>query len=458
MNSLLRPVFLITCLLTRAEAGQIEGIVNHKDEKPISGASVVIEDKASGTKLELRTDQKGHFETYAAAGEYEVTASCPGCEPVTKQAKVAESEIVRLAFLLGPKPNLRARGDGIGAEDPPSPPPPPISKPPALEHSKFSIVRIFYATDRKPGNTALPATFYSGLRGGDELQFGTCEVSIPFVHQEGELEAPSWFRLEFRPDPVRHVILKNVTPESKNQFLDAVRQHVADSPSKDAFVFVHGFNVTFEDAARRTAQIAFDLRFRGAPVMYSWPSRGEIGAYAADEATVDSSARHLRGFLEEFHKQSGATTIHLIAHSMGGRVLTSALETLAMQRNLPKFKQVVLAAPDIDADSFRQLAAALGPAAERITLYASSKDKALAASKVVHREPRAGDTEFGVLVVNGVDTIDASLTDTEFLGHSYFDSILFDLRSLFGKGLPPAQRPKLESHPVSGGLYWLLKP
>ena len=461
MNHLRPTVFVIACLLARVEAGQIEGSVNCPGDKPTAGAVVVVNDKASNTKLQLRTDAKGNFETFATAGEYDVTASSSGCAPVTKQARVLGSETVRLQFLLGPppRPDLRARGEGVGIHDPPSPPPPPpISRATPPEESKFSTVRIFYATDRKPGDTTLPATFYSGMRGGDGLQFGTCEVSIPFLHQEGELEAPSWWRLEYRQDPERHVVLLKVNPESKNQFLDEVRQQVTGSPTKDAFVFVHGFNVTFEDAARRTAQIAFDLRFQGAPVLYSWPSRGKIGAYAADEATVDSSARHLRGFLDEFRKQSGATTIHLIAHSMGGRVLTSALENLPMPEGVPKFKQVVLAAPDIDADSFRQLAAELSSTSERVTLYASSKDRALAASKVVHREPRAGDTEFGVLVVKGVDTIDASLTDTEFLGHSYFESIVFDLRSLFGKGLPPGERPKLESRPVRGGLYWLLRP
>ena len=33
---------------------------------------------------------------------------------------------------------------------------------------------------------------------------------------------------------------------------------------RQAFVFLHGYNVTFEAAAYRTAQIAYDLRFDGA--------------------------------------------------------------------------------------------------------------------------------------------------------------------------------------------------
>ena len=41
---------------------------------------------------------------------------------------------------------------------------------------------------------------------------------------------------------------------------------------KQVFVFVHGFNVSFENALRRTAQIAYDLNFDGAPFLFSWPS------------------------------------------------------------------------------------------------------------------------------------------------------------------------------------------
>src|SRR6266436_2600224 len=58
-----------------------------------------------------------------------------------------------------------------------------------------------------------------------------------------------------------------------------------------------------------------------------------------------------------------AATIHLIAHSMGNRVLVAALHDIALQSQasdaavrLPLFHHVVLTAPDIDADTFRELA------------------------------------------------------------------------------------------------------
>jgi esterase/lipase superfamily enzyme len=45
---------------------------------------------------------------------------------------------------------------------------------------------------------------------------------------------------------------------------------------------VHGFNVSFENALRRTAQIAYDLDFDGAPFLFSWPSRDSLLSYASD--------------------------------------------------------------------------------------------------------------------------------------------------------------------------------
>ena len=58
--------------------------------------------------------------------------------------------------------------------------------------------------------------------------------------------------------------------------------------------------------------------------------------------------------------------------------------------------------------------------AQRITLYASSRDRALQVSRRLHDYPRAGDSGEELTVVEGVETIDASVIDTSLLGHSYF--------------------------------------
>jgi esterase/lipase superfamily enzyme len=228
---------------------------------------------------------------------------------------------------------------------------------------------------------------------------------------------------------------------------------------------VHGFNVSFEDAARRTAQIHYDMRFDGAPVFYSWPANDKfIFTYPADETNIAWSVPHLKQFLLDIVKQSGAKSINLIAHSMGNRGLAAALREidLEMRGESRLFNQVILAAPDIDADEFRMhIAPALQRTAQRLTLYASSHDEALMASQFVHRGPRAGDAGDGLIVVQGIDTIDVTAIDSSLWGHSYYGSsnpVLHDLRTLLSKAIPPGDRSWLSPAQRDGLTYWIFQP
>jgi len=209
--------------------------------------------------------------------------------------------------------------------------------------------------------------------------------------------------------------------------------------------------------------MAYDLGFGGAPILVSWPSNGSVLQYAGDSNNAEWSIGHLKTFLAEIATQSGATNIHLIAHSMGNRVLIGALERLAANPAFamaPKFTHVVLTAPDIDADLFRQLAATIQKTAARVTLYASSNDRALQISKKINGYPRAGDAGPSIVVLPGLDTIDASSVDTDFLGHSYYGdnrSILSDLFNLIRTGSPPESRFGLRAG-VGPEKYWIFAP
>ena len=200
----------------------------------------------------------------------------------------------------------------------------------------------------------------------------------------GELESPSILRLEFHEDPERHVVLLRTTVMASARFYDDLAARVRQSGERSSFLFVHGYNVSFEDAARRTAQLAYDLGFDGPAVFYSWPSRGDAAAYTIDEQTIEWSQANLRAFLEHYTLHSGAQRIYLIAHSMGSRALTRALgAVLAAHPEIRnRLKEVILAAPDIDADVFsRDIAPALARYGSPVTLYASSTDRALAVSR-----------------------------------------------------------------------------
>ena len=64
---------------------------------------------------------------------------------------------------------------------------------------------------------------------------------------------------------------------SYDSFYEDLASWLAKVPVKQAFVFVHGYNVLFEDAVYRTAQLAYDLGFEGAPIFQLAVSRAEIG-------------------------------------------------------------------------------------------------------------------------------------------------------------------------------------
>lgn len=299
---------------------------------------------------------------------------------------------------------------------------------------------------------------YGNDRG--ELELGTCEVSVPKSHEVGKLESPTVLRLEFRQDPERHVVLLGVHPESPSEFYADLRACIDQTASKEAFVFIHGYNVGFESAVRRTAQIAYDLKFEGAPIVYSWPSQEGLLSYTIDETNVVWTVPHLKEFLVDVAERSGAESVHLVAHSMGNRALTSALCELVRERKeqCPQFHQVILTAPDIDADVFRRdIAPAIVGTAQRVTLYASSNDEALMASRTVHGYRRAGESGDHLVVVPGVDTVDVSDVDTSLIGHSYYGSnstVLADLFELMQGSKSPDQRRWLQSMRQGVLKYW----
>jgi esterase/lipase superfamily enzyme len=330
----------------------------------------------------------------------------------------------------------------------------------------FATVRVFYGTNRAPTGEVKPALFYGKGRG--ELQYGYLSVTIPRLHKEAELETqPRWAEYTFVMNEAsmrrQYVLLDQITPLAKEDFTRALRQQIKDSPSKDLFIFVHGFNNTFEDAARRAAQMAYDLDFDGTPVLYSWPSQGSMIAYAADEAAVGISGRKMADFLETVVAQSGAQRIHVLAHSMGNRALIEALQTYLAKRAPDKrqhiFGQIVFTAPDVDRDYFIDAIDSLRGSAERVTLYASGNDHALHYSQFVHGAPRAGTAGDVIVKLAGLDTIDMSAVPADILGHSYFaanSGAINDIFRILWRGDAPPQRCGMKDRKGAGVLtvWW----
>jgi esterase/lipase superfamily enzyme len=266
-------------------------------------------------------------------------------------------------------------------------------------------------------------------------------------------------------DPQKHVTIQEIKTLSKEDLLRLVRERLASSTRfrDHALVFVHGYNTAFDSAIYRTAQIAYDLKFDGATFAYSWPSGGAVASYTYDRESAEAARPYLRQFLELVVKETGATAISLIAHSMGNQPLLEVLKE--MRSSAPPgvmIDQMILAAPDVDADNFANLAASIEGLAKGVTLYAASNDRALIISRNFWQNPRAGDVTAGVpMIVSGVDSIDvtAASTDVFALNHSGYaenNDLLQDIGKLIQNGeRPPEVRlPSLKRISTGKGDYW----
>jgi esterase/lipase superfamily enzyme len=331
--------------------------------------------------------------------------------------------------------------------------PPPSDEPP--QPKDYRVVRIFYATDR-----ARKGKGYSNRREpNDSLHLGTCDVTIPTDRRMGSLESPRWWRLQFTWNPKKHVVLQEISELPEPDFFGRLRSELLNAEQRSILVFIHGYCVSFEDGARRTAQLSYDLGFTGTPMLYSWPSAASFQAYPVDEETINWTKTHLAHFLTDVVCKTQPEMVHIVAHSMGNRALARMLEAFPQRNESSVLNEIVLAAPDIDTGEFLHLAQSIQCTAKRFTLYASSNDKAIQASQLYHQYPRAGDSGSGIVVVSGVDTIDASNVDTSFMGHSYLGderTVISDLYYLLG-GKQPEQRHGLEPRTCSKGSYWAFK-
>jgi esterase/lipase superfamily enzyme len=280
----------------------------------------------------------------------------------------------------------------------------PYARLSAKERSALEVT-IYYATNRKPTGSTEPAKFY-GAEVDGALQYGRALVSVPLTHTPGALELPKLWKLERQSDPNKHFVLKAVAPLDTDVARKEMAEKLAGLGANALLIFVHGYNMGFTEAALRTAQLTYDLKFPGIALLYSWPSANQIRAYWKDEEVARFSEGTFDKLIDDL-SQLAATAVYIVAHSMGSRIVGHALQARVEKGKPTKhLREVLLAAPDISAEIFRRdiapkLAEMLGT---RATIYAASGDMALKASRVVHGFKRVGDTAGGVLTFTGIET------------------------------------------------------
>ena len=323
-------------------------------------------------------------------------------------------------------------------------------------------MRVWYGTNRKPVADSDPSQGFSAER-DQRVHLGQCRVLVPKSHKFGSIGTPwwrRWLRFEFHSDALE---LRRVSAFAPDEFWAKLEESLAADPDvSHVLVFLHGYNTTFEEAAVRAAQLGVDLEIRGAVAFFSWPSTGGVRDYLVDEATVEASEPYITEFLRNIAARAGATRVHVVAHSMGNRALLRSFQRIATTTAATtpiRFGQVILAAPDVDVDTFKNLARVYEDLSSRTTLYVSPSDIAVQASSWLHKYPRVGFSP-PVTIVPGVETVEVPAFNLLNLGHGYFaeaGALLHDMFDLIRRNPHPDDRQRLARHSTGDGSYWVMR-
>jgi esterase/lipase superfamily enzyme len=182
-----------------------------------------------------------------------------------------------------------------------------------------------------------------------------------------------------------------VYEHAAEQVRQDIRQRLTLTSRKVAYVYIHGYNNTFEDGVLVIAELWHFLGRQGVPILYTWPAGyGGLRGYTRDRESGEFTIFHLKQFLRLLASTSELEELHLIAHSRGTDVLISALRELYIEthaagndfRTVYRIKNVVLAAADLDLEvvTQRQAAEYVGLGTERTTIYVSDVDRAIGLS------------------------------------------------------------------------------
>ncbi|MFN8817406.1 MAG: alpha/beta hydrolase [bacterium] len=210
----------------------------------------------------------------------------------------------------------------------------------------------------------------SGVEPGGDLSFGTTDLVIA----DGRY--------------VRSPEQEAVIEASQADLNAQLAEWMAQTDRRDVYLFVHGFNNSFEDSVIRPAGTWHFLGRVGVAACYSWPAGyGGLFGYAYDRESGEYTVFHLKRAIKALARSPHVDRIHIIAHSRGADVATSALRELVIEyaaaeldlRESLKIQTLVLAAPDLDTGVFKQRVLSEGvlAAVGRLVVYFSPEDAAL---------------------------------------------------------------------------------
>lgn len=288
------------------------------------------------------------------------------------------------------------------------------------DFNKTKAIDVFVVTNRQSNLKGFGCSKDRfGIGFSSDLRFGLCQINVPRNHDVGKIE------LAKDDNDSSHDFFKVVGAKSMQQ-QDLIKS--IKSSGRTPLVFVHGFNVRYQEAVLRASQIAYDLKYQGPVILFTWPAGSKDGFF--QEKMMGKiyennllNARATKDIFEKFllDLQKSDMKVNLAVHSMGHQIVLPALNSLGKKSfNKVFINQLILNAPDFDSEKFKTIAKNVKSISKRVTLYCSHNDKAIIASKAFNHNERAGSC----VNVKNIDVINAGLIDdTTFgLGHGYYSS------------------------------------
>ena len=253
--------------------------------------------------------------------------------------------------------------------------------------------RFFFVTNRslEPGPEDLEVRFEAERE--ETLKFGTFDTSIQPTLGLGMIIDPSdWFLNE-------EIQVQDARTLEQQQFVEQLREQVANSPYRSLLVIVHGFRERFPSALRKTAFLAHVLDIDTPALVFDWPGNqgSSLRGYRKARRVATTSGSELAKTLELIVQEVQPERLWLMANSMGGQVVVNAFSLLYENADFSdsqtEIENVMLTAPDVDHEEFnnrfKQEIAAL---ADNVTVYVSSNDRALLISRLINRGRRLGES------------------------------------------------------------------
>lgn len=360
-------------------------------------------------------------------------------------------------------------------------------------------VPLFYFTNRKPSNDA-NIGFLGEADPAGQIHFGIAKVEIPTAKKirarEKWYPALAWEVLQnstlgqATPLPAAPALDKTdvttaISTDTLDGYIDDLRKVVSASHSQKVLVFIHGYNNSFVDGARRAALLAEQFKYPGVPVYLSWPSAGNTvlanssdsifpqSAYEADGTAVSNSCKDFVPVLRKIVQTFKPENVMVVAHSMGNRLLNYMLSTCPTEAPNTDHEialgKAIFASPDVDVGELQAGVARYAGNVGSLTLYAMANDFALRTAENIMQMPqRAGIGGPRLAVIDKVNTVDATTVenqspDNDPLNHSsFFDvpQVKQDLYELLRwTDDITARRCTIEELDAkTGRTYWLISP